>query len=121
MLADLARASVGSLQFYRSALLPALDPIQVRILRTEQHPSGWTVVVVTTKLGLDEVVSVGETFEASPDELHFNLTAFEDFDEAHATDPAPPPSFSSRKTDPCPPSDPVSDRMVSISILAPKR
>lgn len=115
MLADLAAHSIGALPFFRSALLPALDPIQVRILRTEQHPSGWTVVIVTTKLGLDEVVSVGEAFEASPEELHFNLTAFEDFDSAKETDPCPPPS--ARKTDPCPAGDPHSDRIVSISVM----
>lgn len=118
MTPDLAHHSVNALVWYRPTSMPALAPIQVRILRAETRESGWTVVVVTEKLGLADVVNVGETIDAIPSELHFELDSFDPPSSGSvSTIPAPPPDFDDGPlTERCPASAAVSDRSVSVDV-----
>lgn len=124
---DLARRSINAVVFFcrtdpavaareGTGLNP--EPFQVRII------SVGDAVELTTILDASQPALKETCFRAMPEELHFERAAFEPFEAptpssgSLRTIPSPPPSFDDPvPTSRTPPSEPFSDRFVSIDVL----
>lgn len=69
---DLARNQVNAVVWCR---LESGDLCQVRVMGVD---GDW--VKVTQKLGISDVVMVGEAFHVLPENLHFERSGFDEFD-----------------------------------------
>lgn len=68
-----AKWHANELAWYRSAELPAVEPMRVRIMSTSAM-----VVRVSVQLDGAKSASPDQCFDADPSDLHFERSAFDD-------------------------------------------